>query len=137
MTPILSAPWVERLGWALIHFLWQGMLIAGIYALVRLHITRPQSRYLLACIALLALMLAPAITFLTTEPGGLSNTAPNRVVGPPSLPIHDEWSTTPSVPVAAAGRVQWLRDFTPALVSAWFLGALIFWARLAGGCFVT
>jgi len=23
-----SQPWVERLGWTLVHFLWQGLLIA-------------------------------------------------------------------------------------------------------------
>ena len=33
---LLSAqPWVERLGWTLLHFLWQGVLIAAVYAAIR------------------------------------------------------------------------------------------------------
>jgi hypothetical protein len=32
----LSAqPWAERLGWTLVHFLWQGVAIAGLYAITR------------------------------------------------------------------------------------------------------
>ena len=27
-----SQPWVERLGWTLVHFLWQGLAIAALYA---------------------------------------------------------------------------------------------------------
>ncbi len=28
-------PWVERLGWTLIHFLWQGLMIAVLYEAAR------------------------------------------------------------------------------------------------------
>lgn len=28
-------PWVERLGWTLVQFLWQGALIAAVYAVAR------------------------------------------------------------------------------------------------------
>ena len=30
-----SQPWVERLGWTLVHFLWQGLAIAVIYEATR------------------------------------------------------------------------------------------------------
>jgi hypothetical protein len=30
-----AQPWVERLGWTLLHFLWQGVLIAAVYAATR------------------------------------------------------------------------------------------------------
>ena len=30
-----SQPWVERLGWTLVHFLWQGAAIAALYAAAR------------------------------------------------------------------------------------------------------
>ena len=35
MQVLSSQPWVERLGWTLIHFLWQGLSIAVLYAAVR------------------------------------------------------------------------------------------------------
>ena len=50
-----SQPWVERLGWTLVHFLWQGSLIAALYAGARKAVNRissPNTRYLLACAAL-------------------------------------------------------------------------------------
>ena len=27
---ILSQPWSQRLGWSLVHFLWQGLVIAAV-----------------------------------------------------------------------------------------------------------
>ncbi len=37
LTPrfFLEQPWVERLGWTLLHFLWQGVLMAKLFAAVR------------------------------------------------------------------------------------------------------
>ena len=52
---------VPALGTALLHFLWQGVLI-GLVAwllLLVLRDARPQARYAVACIALLACVAAP------------------------------------------------------------------------------
>jgi hypothetical protein len=35
MIALLNQPWAERLGWTLLHFLWQGILVAALYALAR------------------------------------------------------------------------------------------------------
>ncbi len=35
MIALLNQPWTERLGWTLLHFLWQGILVAPLYALAR------------------------------------------------------------------------------------------------------
>ena len=35
MQTLFSQPWVERLGMTLLHFLWQGLLIAVLYAAAR------------------------------------------------------------------------------------------------------
>src|SRR2546423_1892946 len=32
---ISTQPWVERLGWTLLHFLWEGLSIAAVYAVGR------------------------------------------------------------------------------------------------------
>src|SRR5580700_4270154 len=66
-----SQPWVERLGWTLIHFLWQGALISAIYAAARIQIansSRPNTRYILACVALAAMMAAPLVTWGLMRP---------------------------------------------------------------------
>lgn len=35
ITVVLSPFWVQKLGWTLLHFLWQGTAIAAVYATVR------------------------------------------------------------------------------------------------------
>ena len=58
----LAATLVPVLGRVLIDFLWQGLLIGLVAALVLhgLRGARPQSRYLVSCLALLACALVPA-----------------------------------------------------------------------------
>jgi beta-lactamase regulating signal transducer with metallopeptidase domain len=61
---------MERLGWTLVHFLWQGTLIGLLTAslLASLHAARAQTRYLVACGGLLAMVVAPIATFLLLAP---------------------------------------------------------------------
>jgi hypothetical protein len=35
ITALLSQFWIQRLGWTLLHFLWQGTAIAVVYAIFR------------------------------------------------------------------------------------------------------
>jgi D-alanyl-D-alanine endopeptidase (penicillin-binding protein 7) len=57
---------VNALGWTLLHFLWQGMLIGAVTALAlgALRGARPQVRYVVACAALLLCILWPAAELL-------------------------------------------------------------------------
>jgi len=65
MEPIAGVAAARALGWALVHFLWQGCAIAGALALVRVALPERAARvrYVAGCVALLALLAAPAITF--------------------------------------------------------------------------
>ncbi len=68
---------IDSLGWTLLHFLWQGLLIAAVTA-VALRVLRkanPIYRYNLACSALLACLLWPAAE-LTMRLGGGAAHAP-------------------------------------------------------------
>lgn len=59
----------HALGWALIHFLWQGLAIALATAFL-LQVSRnarAQTRYLIACFSLLACFLAPIGEVLTSS----------------------------------------------------------------------
>ena len=118
---LATAPWVGRLGWALIHFLWQGGLIASLYAIARIVIVRPRIRYFLACAALLAMIVATVTTFVRNASSG-------------SIPDHaahfraesstrSEWSTTPMVS-ADPGDSFRLDNAMPWFVTAWFAGQL-------------
>ena len=68
-----SQPWVERLGWTLIDFLWQGVAIAALHGAARLRLARtssPNTRYILACVALAAMVAAPLVTCSVMRPSG-------------------------------------------------------------------
>lgn len=76
---IATHPHVGRLGWTLIHFVWQATLVAFIVA-VALRFTerrRANSRYIGLCVALLMLTVAPVVTFvmLPTSLSGDANKA--------------------------------------------------------------
>jgi GWxTD domain-containing protein len=111
MANFLSQFWVQKLGWALLHFLWQGTAIAISFAMLRRLLERslaPQGRYILACLALAAMTVAPVLTFL-------------MVPAPSAAPIT-LWSVSAS---------EWQRSL-PAVVVLWLLGVVVFSLRLAG-----
>ena len=57
-------PFLQNAGWALIHFVWQGAAIA-LVAAVALRLTERRSanvRYVIGCVALAAMLAAPAVT---------------------------------------------------------------------------
>jgi VWFA-related protein len=109
-TVFLSQFWVQRLSWTLLHFLWQGTVIAVVYAMLRSLLGRSlsaQGRYVLACAALMAMSVAPPLTFLLV----------------PSAGGTGSWT------ISAA---EWQR-LLPAVVALWLLGVLAFSIRLLGG----
>ena len=129
---LAAEPWVGRLGWALIHFLWQGGLIASVYAIARIGMIQPRVRYFLACGALLAMIAAPVATFVRDVPSG-------------SVPYHaahsraqssarSEWSTAPIASSADPGRSSWLDSVMPWFVTAWFAGTVMLWLRFTAEC---
>jgi len=91
---LLAGPQVVRLGLALVHFLWQGALIAAGLVGV-LWLLRPRSanlRYVVATLGLFALAAAPAVTFLLID-------APPTVAAAPTaaragIQAHDQPDST-------------------------------------------
>jgi hypothetical protein len=110
----LSQLWVQRLGWTLVHFLWQGTVVAILYAALRGLLGRSlsaQGRYVLACLSLVAMTVAPLLTFLLIPKSGGS-----------AVPAVS-WD------ISAAGSQQLLSS----VVAAWLLGVVAFSVRLFGG----
>ena len=97
MTPILLALTrvSDVLGWALIHFLWQGTLLALALAMARLVLPRrmARTRYVAGCATLAVMLAAPvATTFRLIDPAQ------------PVSPFFDRMSdaTASTAPVEAA-----------------------------------
>jgi GWxTD domain-containing protein len=107
----LYHPWVQRLGWTLLHFLWQGTAIAVAYAMLRGLLARSLSapqRYVLACVALAAMATAPMLTFLLLPKDA------NAPIG--------SWTISASES----------KQLMPAVVAIWLVGVLAFSIRLFG-----
>ncbi len=126
----------ERLGWTLIHFVWQGAGIAALYAIARSRMTglHPARRYALGCLALAAMMIAPLVTLALTRHQAPGNDAPrlSHVTDPRSraLSVYESGSYSgrqdmPASPVPAR-LLRWL-------VTLWLAGAIAFWLRLIAG----
>ncbi len=107
---LLSQAWVSRLGWTLLHFLWQGTVIAAAFAIVRAALAQTLSapaRYRLACAAMVAMVAAPLVTY-----AALSDS------------------------LARSNRqaIQVSLSALPYVVAAWLAGVAVFSIRLIGGC---
>ena len=60
-----TSVWVERVGWTLLHSLWQILLVVSIYYLLSFLLRKNSafSRYIIGCTALVAMLVAPLATF--------------------------------------------------------------------------
>ncbi len=139
---LVSQPWVERLGMTLVHFFWQGLLIAILYAAARRSMARassPQARYLLACGALAAMMAAPLVTWELMRPSEASPEAIYSVRSTAAAAPTPRIVTSIALPDSVRATVSGVQPerFLLWVVIVWFVGAVVFWIRLAGGLVVT
>jgi bla regulator protein BlaR1 len=113
-------PLIQSLGWTLLHFLWQGAVIAAGYAAFRLIVPaeRPEARYAAGLVALALIALCPPLT--------LSIVYPNVVVAAASAEqtaIDAVVATAAAVtPAAESFRLDWVM---PWLVLGWVLGVAV------------
>jgi len=147
------SPIVTAVGWALVSFLWQALLIHGALLLVLrlVPVRRSAARYLFGVVALAALVLAPVATVIRSVsepvivPSGLSGlikvphpvpttapaTGPNRsstdgsAAGLGSILALD-WPVNVQVLMGKVSR------YLPWLVLAWLVGAALSVGRLIG-----
>ncbi len=141
MSNLLNAV-IPALGWSLLHFLWQGLLIGCVAALLlhALRNARPQARYLVACVALLLCAALPLANFAWR----LADAADTGYV----LPAPIEASAIAAIPGVADGHgadaalvdvdamASWeylLRRQIPWLVLLWAGGAALMTLRLSLG----
>ncbi len=161
MTPIeslLSQPFVQRLGWALVHFVWQGALVGLGCAVVlfALRHGRPGQRYAVGCVALLAMAILPVATVLMVDESAWSGgKAPSSIESRQTGPATPAFGATDSGSAgvsprsdaaapssrglgAAMGNVwqrtcEGVRAHLPAIVGVWLVCVLALSVRNAAG----
>ena len=124
------------LGWALVHFLWQGLLVglaAGL-ALSLLGNARPQARYAVACAALALCLALPVATVLRGATVSDASSVPmaQDVAAVPVSAGMVERLRQPILENTRAWRVQ-LQPWLPGIVALWSLGSALFALRMALG----
>ena len=133
-----SASLIEPLGWTILHSIWQGAAIAFPTA-IALRIARSASaqvRYLIACVALLAMLIAAVGTFAklhVTESPTLITTKASIPLSASSIQPTQISESAPAfhpVPLSLADRI---RPILPSLSLAWIAGVLLLGAYHAGG----
>src|SRR5262249_54389063 len=138
----------HALGWALVHFLWQGAALAVLLSLA-LALTRPQAariRYALSLLTLGAMLFAPITTALrlyapAAQTADRSPRAAAERLQPPTVPsrhvpapaITSDMSQRPSQPARLSALRLLVEPALPWLVALWIGGVLLLSVRLAHG----
>ncbi|RZK51720.1 MAG: M56 family metallopeptidase, partial [Hymenobacter sp.] len=149
---VVSPALVRGVGYALLHSLWQGgvlaVLLAGVLPLLRRH--RAEVRYAVAAGALATLVLAVGLTFgfyYQSQPapaqwGVAGPAAEGAALGADAALVASV--AAPTAPTSQLAPLAWLQanagklePYLPLVVGAWLLGLLLMSGRLAGGLVYT
>jgi beta-lactamase regulating signal transducer with metallopeptidase domain len=131
-TSVLGGAVVQALGWTLVHFLWQGALLAALLVAVREAVARrsASARYALSAGTLALMGVVPVATFVslltraaTPEGGAMAAVAPTTANG--------RAETLAGLAASSSGLDP--ATLMPFLVAAWGLGVLALSVRMIGG----
>jgi beta-lactamase regulating signal transducer with metallopeptidase domain len=131
-SPVLN-PVLQAVGWALVHFLWQGILVAaGLAAGLALMKNRSASaRYALGIATLAVLVALPVVTaFRSYEPNApVAQSAPS-----PALPrVAGEGAPAPVIGEVSTSFRETVRPWMPSLIAVWLVGVALLSVWHLGG----
>jgi TonB family protein len=121
---LLASPLIDRLGWTLVHSLWQGAAIALVYGAAGWTSRErgPERRYALSLAALAALAAAPVATFLWLGADAAPSAARVASLGA-AVAVEASTATDPATLLEPA---------LPWIVALWCTGVLVSALRLWG-----
>jgi beta-lactamase regulating signal transducer with metallopeptidase domain len=135
----VSPATMHALGWALLHFVWQGTALAALAAAAMALCHRASARYALGIAALVLMLIAPLATFMLYAQGhsGVADTAKSSPLAAAAwTAARDRAAASGSISAAPSGVMSAFApslDALPWLVEAWLLGVAFFSLRSAGG----
>jgi beta-lactamase regulating signal transducer with metallopeptidase domain len=126
----LDAAVVSTIGWTLIHFLWQGALLAVVMGIVQRWVAAADNRYRLALATLVAMGLAPLLTFAYLRS---SQDAPGLSPGAPAAGLFAGVGSSPNFWKAGTLAQHPAWNSTEIVAGLWLMGVFLFSLRAAGG----
>lgn len=140
--PLLSSPLAHAIGWALLHLLWQGVIVAGILAATLKLLTKQSAstRYAVSCTALaLLLVLGVATAYRAYDPvvpvpvAAANEPAVKEIslADVPKIIFTAEAKETMKSRAAAFARSA--QSSLPWIVLTWLCGVVFFSSRLMFG----
>jgi beta-lactamase regulating signal transducer with metallopeptidase domain len=141
ISALTTGPLAQAVGWALLHLLWQGAIVAGLLwlALAWLPARRANLRYLVSCAALAVLVALAVATGIRSYPaGGDASAAVTSSALSPRTLLPAALVTAPVVGERLAGvRVDRVRELVrvaneslPLVVTLWVAGVVLLSLRL-------
>jgi beta-lactamase regulating signal transducer with metallopeptidase domain len=141
---LFGTPLAQAIGWALVHLLWQGLLVAAILAatLALLSKQSANARYLASCGALIALVSLGAATAYRSYDGGHATVAgsgseTSNILASLKTPVPETSALISDTRQPAPGTRFNLPTFAkaqlPKIVLAWMIGVLLLSIRLLFG----
>jgi beta-lactamase regulating signal transducer with metallopeptidase domain len=144
---LLGTPLAQAIGWALVHLLWQGLLVAAILAATLALLSRQSAnaRYLASCGALaLLVVLGAATAYRSYEGGGVSGVGSRSETSTIALPASLEASSSDAGVLVGSDTRHPSPDTRfelstiakaqlPKVVLIWLVGVLLLSVRLLFG----
>jgi beta-lactamase regulating signal transducer with metallopeptidase domain len=127
---LLAEPPFQALGWALIHFLWQGALVALALAGCKLLLrgSTARVRYAVSCLFLLVLLALPVLTFVSSMAEDPSDSTGASWVQAGAAALLPASGT--SAPVTLSPSVaESVTPFLPWVVGIWMAGVMLLTVR--------
>jgi beta-lactamase regulating signal transducer with metallopeptidase domain/protein involved in polysaccharide export with SLBB domain len=127
---LVNEPVLRRLGWTLLHSVWQCAVIAVLLAVVLSLLRRSSARYLVSCAALLAAAAAPAATYvLLARPPGAQPAISHFIV--PAAPVQPAAGL--GLDLTTRPTIDPLHASLPGAAIVWLAGVVLLCARHVGG----
>ncbi|HEY6138409.1 MAG TPA: M56 family metallopeptidase, partial [Thermoanaerobaculia bacterium] len=127
---MLGSPLAQAIGWALVHLVWQGVIVAGILAAVLALLQKKSAhlRYLVACAAMLVLLALATATAIRAYDGGSAGALVPATAQAATVAAPDAAPSTD-----APTFLGWTRTHLPKIVLFWIVGVAALSIRLTGG----